>query len=62
MPNLDDFLGKEKKIDTSRWEVMEGTYGCQSCDENLDRAYFNADEMYMMWTCSQGHESKVQLG
>ena len=63
MPNLDDFLGKEKKeINPEDWEEMVGTYGCQQCDEDVDKAFFNSQELRIVWFCSQRHESKIELG
>lgn len=64
MPNLEDFLGKGKKetVNPDAWEEMVGTYGCQSCDENVSRAFFNPEELKIVWFCSQRHESKIDLG
>jgi hypothetical protein len=62
MPNLEDFLGKPKDRDYSKFEIMYGTYGCQQCDENLDRAFFDPDNLEILWVCSKKHESKVQFG
>ena len=63
MPNLESFLGKdpEKKVDTSRWDVLYGLYGCQHCSGDVDVAYFNEETMTMIWTCSEKHESKLEI-
>ena len=61
MPSLDDFLKKPKGRDWDGWEQLIGKYGCQKCEEDMDVAYFNPDELVIMWVCSQNHESKVEL-
>jgi hypothetical protein len=61
MPSLDDFLNKPKGRNWDGWEEMFGNYGCQKCDEDMDTAYFNPNELIIMWVCSQNHESKVEL-
>jgi hypothetical protein len=61
MPNLEDFVGKNKKNRFEGWEVLEGDYGCQSCDEDMDHAFFNEDALMIVWVCPSGHESKVEL-
>lgn len=62
MPNLEDFLGKSNKPDLSRWEPMFGIYQCKECEEEVEKAFFNADDLVIAWVCSQGHESKIELG
>jgi hypothetical protein len=63
MPNLEDFLGKnEKKINPADWEEMSGTYGCQQCDADVNKAFFNQEELKIVWFCPQRHESKIELG
>lgn len=63
MENLENFLGKGKKVeDPDEWEEMYGTYGCQHCEEDVDRAFFNVNELKIVWFCSQRHESKIELG
>lgn len=60
MPNLEGFLGKgNKKFDG--WEVIQGTYGCQLCEADMDHAYFNPEILTLVWVCPQKHESKVEL-
>lgn len=61
MPSLENFLGRSNWRDWSGWEEMRGTYGCQSCEEDMDTAYFNPETLTIMWVCSKNHESKVEL-
>lgn len=61
MPNLENFLNKKGKHDFTGWEELYGSYGCQSCDENVDTAYFDGESMTIMWVCTNNHESKVEL-
>lgn len=64
MPNLEDFLGKGKQEPTNPedWEEMVGDYGCQQCDANVSVAFFNPNELKIVWFCPERHESKIQLG
>ena len=62
MPSLEDFLGKAPKKDLSNLEKINGTYGCQKCDEDVYEAFFDPEELLIIWTCPQEHESRVQLG
>ena len=61
MPNLEDFLGKSKRK-FEGWQVIEGNYGCQQCDEDVDFAFFSEDALTMVWVCSNNHESKIEIG
>ena len=60
MPNLEGFLGK-KSGKYEGWEIIQGTYGCQQCDADMDHAYFNQDTLTLVWVCPSKHESKVEL-
>lgn len=64
MPNLEDFLGKGKKeeINNTNWEEMYGSYGCQQCDAIVETAFFNPEELKIVWFCPARHESKIELG
>ena len=59
MPSLENFLNKENRF--YGWEVVEGTYGCQKCEADMDHAYFNIETLTLMWVCPDNHESKVEL-
>jgi hypothetical protein len=63
MPDLNEFLGKDKKKipDFIGWEKQYGVYGCKECKLDSDTAYFNEDSYQLKWVCPDGHVSMVQL-
>lgn len=62
MSNFSQFLnGKTNKKDMSRYEKLYGTYGCKYCNEDVDFAYWDTDELKIVWICSQNHRSEQQL-
>lgn len=39
-----------------------GNYGCQSCEENTDHAWFDDKKGIIFWFCSEGHRSEIKIG
>ena len=42
--------------------TLMGNYGCQSCYEEVDVAYFDEPKGKMFWFCSEGHRSEISVG
>lgn len=63
MPNLEDFLGKPKptKTDYSTWEKIYGLYGCKTCEQEAEVAYFNPEKMTFIWVCPSNHETRTEV-
>jgi RNA polymerase-binding transcription factor DksA len=58
MSKLNDFLNRS--VDANE-EIIEGTYGCNTCNEDLPFARFNASTGRYYWICSQGHTTEMNL-
>jgi hypothetical protein len=43
------------------WEEVMGDYGCSSCDESSNVAYFNEAVGKMVWICPNKHETSFKL-
>ncbi|NBO22063.1 hypothetical protein EBU94_01810 [bacterium] len=59
MGKYNDFIKPLKPKGTMH--KMEGVYGCQSCDENVNMAYFDEHKGRLFWFCSEGHESEIKI-
>jgi len=60
---LDNFLGKGKDpVDKyAGWEKLVGKYGCKSCPEYSEYAYYDGVNGVLAWTCPDNHESVINL-
>lgn len=54
-------MNKRPGKDMSRYEKMYGNYGCKHCEENVEFAYWDVDELKIVWICSKNHRSEHQL-
>ena len=63
MPNLNEFLKKEqvKEID-STFEELPGVRPCSKCEIDVDGGLWDAENLIMKWTCSNGHETMHRIG
>ena len=61
MPDLKSFLNKDPSNNYEGWEEIVGEYGCSSCDESVDIAYFSEAVGKMAWVCSNKHETSFKL-
>jgi hypothetical protein len=61
MPDLKSFLGKEPANNYEGWEEVMGEYGCSTCDESSNVAYFNEILGKMVWICPNKHETSFKL-
>lgn len=60
MTKFDNFIGKGK-TDVSQMEKMKGTFGCKSCELDVNEAYFDENEVKIVYFCSNGHESVIKI-
>ena len=60
MTKFEDFL-KKGKTDVSNMEKMMGTFGCKTCELDVSEAYFDANEIKIIYVCENGHESVIQI-
>lgn len=64
MPDLNEFLNNQPKIDQQDYELeyLNGVRACKTCDIDVSGAYWDPIELVMSWKCSKGHETifKVQ--
>lgn len=51
-----------KEEDEENYEEILGYYGCQTCPEDLKRAWFDQKNGTIFWICSEGHRSEIQVG
>lgn len=42
-------------------EKIYGTYGCKSCSEDMDHAWWDKSKSMFFWICPLGHRSEHQL-
>lgn len=38
----------------------EGSFDCQTCDEYVDKGYYDRTARLLVWKCSEGHISHVK--
>lgn len=61
MPSLDDFLSKKDKKDSGEFQETSGTYPCQKCKLDSYEAKYYTDKSELVWYCSEGHRSFVNV-
>jgi hypothetical protein len=61
MPSLDDFLSKKEKKEYGEFQETSGTYPCQKCELDVYEAKYYTDKAELVWYCSQGHRSFVNV-
>jgi hypothetical protein len=61
MPNLKQFLGKDPLNSHEGWEEIMGEYGCGTCKESSNVAYFSEIFGKMVWFCPNKHETIHKL-
>ena len=63
MPDLNEFLKKENKEEiNSTFEHLPGLRPCSKCDIDVDGGLWDAENLIMKWTCSNGHETIHRIG
>ena len=62
MPNLNEFFDKKEaeQINTT-FEELGGVRSCMKCEIDVVGGLWDPDTRVMYWTCSSGHESKLQV-
>jgi len=61
MTKFDDFMkGSLKEV--KNLQELDGDYGCQTCDKQTPKAYFNEKELEIIWFCEDEHRSSIKLG
>jgi len=61
MTKFDDFMkGSLKEVENL--EELFGDYGCQTCEKQTSKAYFNDKELEIIWFCEDEHRSSIKLG
>lgn len=63
MPNLDEFLNKNKNVEQvpSTWEKLNRIMPCAQCEEDVDGGLWDPINLIMKWTCSSGHENSYRI-
>jgi hypothetical protein len=62
MPNLNEFLNKDKVEQVhSTLEKLDGIRPCAECKEDVDGGLWDPIELKMMWQCSSGHKNSFQV-
>jgi len=64
MPDLNEFLNKQKeqfKPDHSTLEKLDGIRPCSKCNLDVDGGLWDSRNLLMTWKCSNGHENSLQL-
>lgn len=56
--SLEDFLSPTKKLNLTK---ASGSFTCQVCDEVINVADLDEEDMILIYVCSQRHESRVRL-
>jgi hypothetical protein len=64
MPDLNEFLNnkEQKEALRSTLESLEGIRPCSKCELDVDGGFWDPESLTMQWTCSNGHETKHQVG
>lgn len=63
MPDLNEFLKKEEqKQASSLFEPLVGIKPCSKCEIDVDGGLWDAENLIMKWTCSNGHETLHRIG
>ena len=64
MPNINDFLKKEKeKVNQvhSTLEKVDGIRPCAKCEEDVDGGLWDPNSLTMTWTCANGHPNYFKV-
>jgi hypothetical protein len=61
MTKFDEFVN-EGSEEVSKFQKLDGNYGCQYCEQYTPVAYFDESKGEMFWYCSQKHKSTIQVG
>jgi hypothetical protein len=62
MPDLDEFFSKNTTSSVDiRLESISGIRPCSECNEDVDGAFWDPDNLKMSWSCSLGHKNSVQV-
>jgi hypothetical protein len=61
MPNLDDFLKKDKQKIENHFDPVEGSFQCQNkeCGLITYEAFLDRSHNKIKWVCANGHDSSV---
>jgi hypothetical protein len=43
-------------------QELDGDYGCQSCPNQVNKAYFNDKSLEIIWYCKDSHRSSIVVG
>lgn len=58
---MDDFEASvKKKAKKIVQPNVEGDFECQDCGEDVTEAYADRKTGVLIWTCSQGHTSRIK--
>lgn len=63
MPNLNEFLNKEKVVKQvhSTLETLDGIRPCAQCEEDVDGGLWDPVKLVMTWECSSGHKNRFEV-
>ena len=62
MPSLDEFLNKpEPKKDHSHLENVDGIRPCAYCDEDVDGAIWDPNDLVLTWVCTTSHVNSFKV-
>jgi hypothetical protein len=53
-------LVAERGDDAPVGTLIDGSFGCQVCHEQVDEAKYYVRERVLLWRCSQKHESFIE--
>jgi hypothetical protein len=60
MPNLDEFLNKEK-LAKPELERFGGSRPCSKCDKDSEEYFWDPIQLVMTWECPSGHKNEYRL-
>lgn len=46
---------------SSPWFEVEGSFECHACSDVVDEAEYSPAQKVLKWTCSQGHDSFIEV-
>lgn len=55
-----DEFNKQTAEEVRQAEILDGTYGCQTCDEHVEEAEWFITQKILRWKCSAGHMSFIE--
>lgn len=62
MPDINEFFKKETEVKIPvNAQKVEGQKPCSVCDKDTNEAWWDPEQMFLFWTCPDGHRNEYRL-